>query len=419
MLNRQLGWVSMACVTVISLNGCSSGQATLPKVSESEVSKYEASYMAEYQELKQQYANWNPTMKWVQPKNIEKDCKVYVGINPDDDKTTKPNYELFWDGECKEGYAYGLGREIENTKLESLHQIGYYERGKAVDYCASFDPLNNWYREQECSYDHTVANHYVMTHINENGGNLQVSYTFGVTGTPDKPQLLTKTYPFHDIIEHFKVYPNFYYTIQDIRSNEFDNRSFEFFIKNKADTVNGFSFATLKNGQSNGGEIVNGSLTRRVQLPQSYFQKANEILSEVRAASNIALDAQKKALIIKEKYKKKICKDNVSIDFMDNDEYKAICNEDNKFAKLQSRIKTKLAEIEQQKNAKRSQLNEQRLVAARESEAQAAQRTARAQEQANINQSLQNMNQNIQMQQLNNNLMMYNLLPKNYNVFIY
>ncbi|ELB2049482.1 hypothetical protein QNZ80_004684 [Vibrio parahaemolyticus] len=419
MSKRQLVATSIVCVTAIHLNGCA-GSAYVPKVSESEVNKYETLYISEYQALQTQYADWKPDFKWVQPNNIEEACKVYVSIDPKDDKTIKPDYELFWDGGCKDGYAYGLGREIENTMLMSLHQIGFYEGGKAVNYCASFDPLNKWYREQECSYDHKVPNHFVMTQFSENGGDLQLSYMFGVSGTRDNPQLVTKTYPFHDIVEYFKYYPNFTYVIQDFRSNEFDNRNFEFFLrKNDTGKSNGFGFATLKNGQRNAGEIIDGNFTRAVELPESYYQKANAILEEVSTASNKALDAQKKALIIKEKYKKRVCKENVTVEFMNNEEYKAICNEEKDFAILQNRVNAKLAQIEQQKSAKRAQINEQRLVAAREAEAQAAQRSASAQEQANFNQSIQNMNQNLQMQQLNNNLMMYNLLPKTHNIYIH
>lgn len=88
-------------------------------------------------------------------KNKKEECKVYVSINPNDDKTKKADYSLYWDGECKDGFAYGLGREIENTMLSNLQQIGYYDKGKATDYCTGFDPINNWEIDGECSYDFT------------------------------------------------------------------------------------------------------------------------------------------------------------------------------------------------------------------------------------------------------------------------
>jgi vacuolar-type H+-ATPase subunit I/STV1 len=217
--------------------------------------------------------------------------------------------------------------------------------------------------------------------------------------------------------------------IGDFTKNEFDNRNYDFNVKehkNGKYKLNGFEFTTLKNGHINGGELINGNLIRRVQLPQSYFNKANSIFSEIKNEANIALEAQRRALVIKEKYKNKICKDSVKVDFMDNDEYKGICKEDEKIAKLKTKIDAKLAQIEQQKQQKRTAQNQQRLVQARESEAIAAQMQASAAEEANnqqawnnINQSIQNMNSNMQMQQLNNNLMQYNYMPKRYDVYLH
>ena len=50
-------------------------------------------------------------------------------------------------------------------------------------------------------------------------------------------------------------------------------------------------------------------------------RKSGELTEEIKNEANIALEAQRRALVIKEKYKKKICKDSVKVDFMDNNEY--------------------------------------------------------------------------------------------------
>ena len=236
---------------------------------------------------------------------------------------------------------------------------------------------------------------------------------------------MIKTFPFYDVSEYYKAYPNFAYRIVDSTQNVFKNSNYEFgLIYNKK--LNGFGFSTNKDGTINGGEVKEGNLLRQVQLPQSYLQKANSILSEITNASNIALDAQRKALIIKEKYKKKICKDSIKVNFMANDEYKSICRENEKIAKLKEKIDIKLAEINKQKQLKMAQQNQQRMIRAREMEAAAAQRQAAAAEQANnqaswdsLNRSIQNMNNNMQMQQLNNNLMMYNYMPKTHHLYIH
>lgn len=407
-------------------NACT-GQPSIQKIDEVEVGKYEKIYKSNYEKIKHQNVNYKPSSKWIQPKNKKEECKVYVSINPKDDKTLKSDYSLYWDGKCKDGFAYGLGREIEEAMFSNIEQLGYYDKGKAVDYCVMNDSLNGITVDGECSYDHKKPNHTVRTQINEKNGNLQISYAFGVSGTFNSPQMITKTYPFHDVVEYFKAYPNYSYYISDFTKNEFDNRKYEFQIReHKNGKFNGFGFASFKRGYTNSGEMINGNLVRRVQLPQSYFNNANSIHSEIKRASNIALEAQRKALIIKEKYKKKICKDNVKVDFMENNEYKSICNENKKYADLKIKIDAKLAQIEQKKQLKRENNNQQRLVQARESEAASSHRRAAAAEQANsqaswdsLNRSIQNSNSNMQMQQLNNNLMMYNTTPKRYDVYIH
>ncbi len=149
------------------LSGCAG--KTMSKVTEEEVGKYEKMYFAEYEQIKkknkEKYANYQEPFKWIQPKNKKESCKVYVSINPNDDKTEKSDYSLFWDGECKDGYAYGLGREIENTMLNNIQQIGYYEKGKAVKYYVSINSLDNVEVDGECSYNNYEGEHTVMTRI--------------------------------------------------------------------------------------------------------------------------------------------------------------------------------------------------------------------------------------------------------------
>ena len=391
--------------TMYLFSGCV-GQPSIPKVEEAEVGIYEE--------------NYKPAFKWVQPKNKKEECKVWVGYNPQDDRTIKSGYAFYWDGDCKDGYADGLGSAFETAQFADRQQIAIYSKGNPDTYCVNLDPLNGITKEGECLYYTDKPSHYVKTMVDEKGGDLKISYEFGVEMSNDAPMMVMRTYPFYDVVEYFKVYPNFSYIISDLTTNEFDNRKYEFNIKDhKTGKFNGYGFATMKQGFTNAGEMSNGTLVRRVQLPQSYFNNANTIFSEIKQQANIALEAQRRALVIKEKYKKKICKDSVKVDFMDNNEYKAICKEDDKIAELKTKIDAKLAQINQAKQSKREQMSQERLIQAREAEAAAAQRRADAAEQANFNQSMQNLNNNLQMQQLNNNLMMNNLMPKRYDVYLH
>ena len=153
------------------------------------------------------------------------------------------------------------------------------------------------------------------------------------------------------------------------------NAGFDVFKNGK---VNGYSIALYKNGQSKSAEMVDDQIVKFVQLPNSYLQRANDILNEIKSEVNIALQAQQKARAVKEKYLAKICKSSVKVNFMDDEEYKAICHEKEEFARLQPKINAKLAQIEQAKQNKREQIYRERIARAAERQVQAAESQAAA-----------------------------------------
>ena len=372
-------------------NGCT-GQPYIPQVEEIEVNKYEKAYMAEYETIRQQNTNYQPSFKWIQPKNKKDECMIWVGYNPVDDRTIKNGYTLYWDGECTDGYADGLGSVFEISQFADRQQIATYSKGNPDTYCVNLDPLNGITKEGECLYYTDKPSHYVKTTVADKQGDLNIAYEFGVEMSKISPMIIMRSWLFYDVVEYYKIYPNFSYAIADLTKNEFDNRNYEFNLKeHKNGKYNGYSFATMKQGFTDSGEMVNGTLSRRVQLPQSYFDKANLILNEIKNEANIALDAQRKALVIKEKYKKKICKNDVQVDFMDNDEYKTICKEDEKFANLKVKIDKKLAEINTIKNQKRDQKRKDEIANA---EQKRIQQNIDAQ---NTMQNIQMLNQTIQL----------------------
>lgn len=401
-------------------SGCV-GQPSIAKLDDAEAFKYEKSYQNQYEQIKTEMAKYKASYQWVQPKNKNEACKIYsIG-----DKSSKPGYELFWDGECKDGYAYGLGREIENSLYNSNETIAFFQNGKAVEYCSQYDKLKGQTVDGECSYGYEKSNLFVITNINEKNGDINIEYQFGSNGSVSTPKMFMITSPFSDITRYFKSYPNFTYAVDDT-SKERSISKLMFYIYNERKMHNGYEIMVKNDNQHIAFEMNNNRRTRFVDLSNEYIKSRYAILDEVRNNATLAMDAQQKALFIKEKYKNVICKESVKVDFMDNKEYKAICEEDKKISELKSKIDAKLARLGREKELQLAQENEQRLIQAREAEAAAAQRRAAAAEEANnqaawdsVNRSIQNMNTNMQMQQLNNNLMMYNFMPKRYDVYLH
>jgi len=61
-------------------------------------------------------------------------------------------------------------------------------------------------------------------------------------------------------------------------------------------------------------------------LCKIYIDKAQSIIHEIKNDYDKALYAQSQALLIKKQYLRKICKESVKVSFMDNVEYKDLCN---------------------------------------------------------------------------------------------
>lgn len=382
-------------------NACT-GQPNIAKVNEQEVLKYETKYLQEYEQIKSSYID-NNIIKWIQASNKTKPCKVFVGTSKKDDRTLDSEYKIFWDGKCKNGYANGLGREFERGTLTDIEAIAIYSGKKEEPkyYIQKYN-LSNVLKEGDLNNDY-----FVETSIKDDNINFYINYVYGYFGSKNKPALITYNSPLQTNSIYIKGYPNFAYQIFDFTNNEFDKRRYMFdLINSKNKKKNGFGFQINKNNIRYSGEMANGQFIRRVYLPQPYINKMGNILDEIKSAGQKAISSQNKALLVKKQYKKKICKDSVKINFIDNKEYKAICNEDKYYSNLKKKIDNKLAQINQNNIQKREQQNQQRLVNAREMEANAAQRRASAAESANFNQSMQNINQNRQMNQLNNNLFM-------------
>ena len=326
---------------------------------------------------------------------------VYVGISETEDRTLDENYKIYWDGDCKNGYANGLGREFERGTVLNMEAIAIYQgKQQEPQYFVQTYHLDNKTQEGD------IGNgYYVETTVNDDDFNFNVVYKYGYFGSLENPAQLIHSSPLSDVVHYMKSYPNFHYQMIDMSNDEFQNTKYGFYMLNNNQQRNGFSYEIYKNGYLLSAEVSNGTVTHAVKLPDSFFTNADNILSEVKQAGQRAINSQKQALKVKKQYTRKICKNSITVDFIDNDEYKKICRESEYYSNLKEKMNAKLAQTNQLKQQKLQQLNQQKLANAAQRQADAAAKAASAAEYANITQSWQNLNNNLQMQQLNNNLM--------------
>jgi len=391
-----------------------------PELNVTEAFKYDKKYKKEYQEIIkpqiEQYKKENEIIRWIQASNKKVPCKIFVGTTKNNDRTQDPEYRIFWDGKCKNGYAYGLGREFEKGTLIDSETIAIYSGKKEEPkYYIQKNKLTNSITEGDLNNGCMVN-----IDIKDDGLNFNIYYV-NACGSTSSLNLITVYSPFSDIMTYTYGYPNFNYTFWDFSKNEFDSRQWQVEMRNKDNS--GYVIVIYKNGYKEAFEVKNNQKIKTVKLPESYYAYMDKILSEIREAGNKALEAQKKAQMVKKEYKNKICKKSVKVNFIDNDEYKKICYENEYYRELKQKIDAKLDKINEEKNRKRIELQKQRyqqkMIQMRKQELYLREQARRrAQEERNsqnlvnainqFNNNMNQMNQTQQLQILNNTLFLMN-----------
>ncbi|MBV5339018.1 MAG: hypothetical protein J0665_05585 [Deltaproteobacteria bacterium] len=106
----------LSILTVSIIAGCASSGTSFPKISHEEAASYEKS-------LTDNYVTPSPLdfpkPLYNQPVNKKVACKLPTSS----DQLQRRNFRQFWDGECKDGYAFGLGRDISISDTHHYDEI--------------------------------------------------------------------------------------------------------------------------------------------------------------------------------------------------------------------------------------------------------------------------------------------------------
>ncbi|EAH6869079.1 hypothetical protein EJ753_04955 [Campylobacter lari] len=393
---------TLCLLATLIFSGCAQHIA---KLDYQQAKAYENQYQEELKNLSLPKENF----KMVQVKNKKEKCLILTSKDTKDE-----SYEIYWDGLCKNGYAHGLGREIEKTLFTHMEQIGIYKNGKVDGYYYRSDINNNL---KILAYNNNKDTYFIDELIAKNNDSLNIVRR---AGKFNKYNALYTTYsPFSYNIQYTQKFQNYSLEIFDFSKNNLDTRMGMIFTIGSDNIKNGFEVTSMKSGEYIANEFQNNKLIRNVQLPQEYFSEKSKLIEDIEQIAKLAMEHSVKANIIKEKYKKKICKESIKINFIDNNEYKEICNEDAENKKLSKEIEIQIAKIKQYEQEILKQYNEERLIKAKELEAQAAMERVREQRRYNQQQYWQNIMLNNQLQQLNNNMMYDRFTPKTHHIYIY
>ena len=394
--------LGLLSLTAIVFSGCV-GQPSITKITEEEAFKYEKAYLNEYNQIKSQSNEIKSSGLWIQPLNKKSECKIYI--------ENQSNSKYYWDGDCKEGFAYGLGRQFEIGKNSDIEIIGIYNGNNS--YPEFYIKNNNL--KNEISQGDILNGYYVKTYITDDNFNFDVLYTYGYFSKDirKKPGLFASVSPLGKYKPYFlKVYPNFSYKFNEYQNGRFGH-TFQILDKNK------MANSILYDVNGIGVIMSNNKPIKRIILPENYYAHSFKIFEEIKNATQIAIQSQRKALLVNKEYKSKVCNNNKNVDFMSNQKYKFICDEDKRIEKLKELLAINKSKLEEEKKYLDSVSLKQMQIKIEQEKVSAMKRANEQRSWDSINQSIQNMNTNMQMQQLNNNLMMYNLMPKTHNVYIH
>lgn len=114
-LKTKLGIAAM----IPLLNACATSTSDLHKVSMAEVVAFENQIITA---KRSQLAPPPPEKLYTQPVNKTEPCKLPTSK----EQLERKNSRSYWDGDCKDGYAYGLGRDIALSDTHHVEEITIY-----------------------------------------------------------------------------------------------------------------------------------------------------------------------------------------------------------------------------------------------------------------------------------------------------
>lgn len=345
-MQKYLPLTALAVATCYASSAYASG--TPVSISDQEASAFERSLLAQATALKE------PQPIYTQPVNKVEACKLRTS----QDQLERRNFRAYWDGECKNGFAFGLGRDISLSDTHHMEEITIHN-GTALPWSlsgATYNFLDNtaWYftfgakfpemTTLSESYFDSVQGFDVITELAVTDA---LGNRLSVASSPFKPNRVYMnqrldapiSYKFSDNSAAPMVDPNastFLAEIFDTRSQKFG----DYYIA-------GYPNRTVQHFRNSGGTVHTP-----VTLPSSYtshIQAKYQAISDATAQAHLSLQ---KAATIEREYLFKACNGKSGIKGLDNATYTKICKWRDQFkvpyATASANYQRQLATMQQQ-----------------------------------------------------------------------
>ncbi len=365
----------LAALTV--LTGCTTlGQHTFqPKaISYEEASAFERSLLAQESAIPEP-----PEKLYIQPANKKEACKLPTS----QDQLDRPNFRAYWDGECKNGFAFGLGRDIAISDTHHLEEITIHESGdnwsqpKVV-----YDYVNNivFYGVGGSKFPATT---HLTEKFDDSVSGFNAYQTLNITDESGKSLVLqTSAFHPHRIYFNAKINGPIAYRFTDNSAGPVANREAAIFtaeiVDLKSNTAGGVAIARYANGSVQHFTVADGK-TELVSLPTNYVNHLSTKYQEILRALSGADAKLQRAQQIEREYLYKACNGKSGINGLDNATYTKICTWRDQFkepyaiasANYQKKLenwKQQAATAEQQRQAQQQIALQQQMLQQRQNQ---------------------------------------------------
>ncbi len=268
-------------------------------------------------------------VSWVQPLNKKDSCKIYMGGVVEKGGIPlweNPDSRFYWDGDCRNGYAYGIGREFIVIRGEVASSLGDYsgEQKEPTYYL-------------DVNYDRKVIHFPGKSHP------YYADLAYTVQTSPNGKEAITINQTLLDLSEDrfyskfseiggdtFKKatqLPNKNKYVMEYSVNPTESYSHYFTLNDKNENT-GYGIGINDNGVAKNVrhiQYLNHTNAVDVILPDSYLNHWRELDGKTNSKLAMSDKLIQESYVAINKYKRRICKDSVQVDFIDNEIYGRIC----------------------------------------------------------------------------------------------
>ncbi|EXJ09420.1 hypothetical protein [Nitrincola nitratireducens] len=349
-----------------------------------------------------------PEKLYTQPVNKTEPCKLPTSK----EQLERRNFRSYWDGDCKDGYAYGLGRDIALSDTHHFEEITIYN--------GNGDSKGQPYRFID--YVHNRGGYGVSgatwgsvsgysENITSDSTEFSIQYRAGIADDQDRSRYLAViSSPFSPVRATVnQSHEKLVYVLMDLSAlpATSDQPQYALFaaVPGTMKPI-GFRIVRFRNGAIQHQKVAadGQSIAELVQLPSEYIAHLTSKIDEAQTAAQKAITDATMAQQMEREYLHMACATDYSINGVpakDMEIARQICTWRDQWKEPYARAETRYKQEMEQKQREVVQAEQQRAyVAAQQAQAAAAQSAAFSASMNQMNQALQQQNNNT-LQQIN------------------